>query len=105
MSICDKWDSVEKPRQIDNYQMVVETKDSKRIPTYRIEPGVSRIEGAIDILTTMEYPEEMLELMETKVEQPEPEPDIEPEIEVYSYSSLHMAKEREKVVLFFRVLR
>ena len=65
VSICDKWDAVKKPRQIKNYQMTVEMEKSKRVPTYRIEPGISRIEGAIDILTNMDYPDEMLELMET----------------------------------------
>jgi DNA mismatch repair ATPase MutS len=29
--------------------------------TYKIAPGISKIEGAIQILETMEYPDEMLE--------------------------------------------
>jgi hypothetical protein len=29
--------------------------------TYKIEPGISKIEGAIQILENMEYPDEMLE--------------------------------------------
>ena len=75
VSICDKWDTVKKPRQIKNYQMTVEMKKSIRVPTYRTEPGISRIEGAIDILTNMEYPDEMLELMETNANQRENEDD------------------------------
>lgn len=72
VSICDKWEedmlddsSKYHQRNIQNYQMIVETVDNKRVPTYTISHGISRIEGAIDILTDMEYPPEMIAMFQT----------------------------------------
>ena len=38
-----------------------EEDDGKYKFTYKIAPGISKIEGAIQILENMEYPDEMLE--------------------------------------------
>ena len=45
--------------------MVVKTTENKRIPTYKIDHGISRIEGAIDILTDMDYPAEIIAMFQT----------------------------------------
>jgi len=70
VSICEKWNK--KKDVIQNYKMCVlplvssedtETheKEGKYQFTYKIAPGISKIEGAIQILENMEYPDEMLE--------------------------------------------
>lgn len=69
VSICDQWETEEEPdpkhiRPIQNYKMAVNTIESgKHTPTYKIESGISRVEGAIEILENMEYPQELLELI------------------------------------------
>ena len=66
VSICEKWNK--KSDIIQNYKMCVlpidkepMEKEGKYQFTYKIAPGISKIEGAIQILETMEYPDEMLE--------------------------------------------
>ena len=68
VSICEKWNK--KSDIIQNYKMCVlplssnkagEEDDGKYQFTYKIAPGISKIEGAIQILENMEYPDEMLE--------------------------------------------
>ena len=61
VSICEKWNK--KKDAIRNYKMLVllkEGQEDKYEFTYKIEPGISKIEGAIQILENMEYPDEML---------------------------------------------
>jgi hypothetical protein len=43
--------------------MVVNTDGDRNMPTYKMEEGISRIEGAFGILKDMDYPEELLSLM------------------------------------------
>jgi hypothetical protein len=45
--------------------MIVDTIENKRTPTYKISQGISRIEGAIDILTNMDYPQEIITMFES----------------------------------------
>ena len=66
VSICEKWNK--KNDIIQNYKMGVLPLDSTNAGetgryqfTYKITPGISKIEGAIQILENMEYPGEMLE--------------------------------------------
>lgn len=67
VSICDEWsENTNDKRTIDNYQMIVEETETRNIPTYKIGPGISRIEGAISILQDMEYPEEMIAMVQNK---------------------------------------
>jgi hypothetical protein len=64
VSICDEWtENHENKRKIENYQMVVEQTETRNIPTYKIVPGISYIEGAIGILEDMNYPEEMIAMV------------------------------------------
>lgn len=66
VDICDKWENEEnnsESRPIQNYKMVVNDEKGKQVFTYKIEKGISRIEGAIHILTDMEYPEEILNIV------------------------------------------
>ena len=65
VSICDDWtDNCENKRKIGNYQMVVEENETRNIPTYKIAPGISHIEGAIGILKDMDYPEEIIAMVQ-----------------------------------------
>jgi hypothetical protein len=69
VSICEKWNK--KNDVIQNYKMCVLPLVSSKVGeaevegkyqfTYKIAPGISKIEGAIQILENMEYPDEMLE--------------------------------------------
>lgn len=77
VSICDSWEKEKdakdtdetKPvptpsrRPIQNYRMIVNTDGDRNMPTYKMEEGISRIEGAFGILKDMDYPEELLSLM------------------------------------------
>jgi DNA polymerase III delta prime subunit/energy-coupling factor transporter ATP-binding protein EcfA2 len=60
VSICDKWNK--KKDIIQNYCMgvITKTKDTY-IFTYKIEPGISKIQGALQILEDMEYPDEIID--------------------------------------------
>ena len=66
VSICDKWKDAEKKNQrnIQNYMMVVNVENGKNVPTYKINEGISRIEGALGILQDMDYPEEMIHMVQ-----------------------------------------
>ena len=66
VEICDKWENEENElqcRPIQNYKMIVEQDNGKQVFTYKLVKGISRIEGAIHILTDMEYPEEILNIV------------------------------------------
>ena len=60
VSICDKWNK--KTDIIQNYRMGVisKTKDTYTF-TYKIEKGVSKIQGALQILEDMAYPDEIID--------------------------------------------
>lgn len=67
VSICDEWSEQDHIKKtIKNYKMIVEETQYRNIPTYKIEPGISRIEGAINILQDMDYPEEMIAMIQDK---------------------------------------
>ena len=71
VSICDDWTGGgHNKRAIENYMMVVEQTDTRNIPTYKIAPGISHIEGAIGILEDMDYPEEMIAMVKMGGEAP-----------------------------------
>lgn len=57
VSICDQW----KNNTIENYQMEVLQDDEKFKYTYKIQPGVSKVHGAIHILEQMDYPKSILD--------------------------------------------
>jgi len=57
VQICDKL------KGIRNYRMEVNAKENDFEFTYKIEPGISRIEGAIKILQDMDYPPEILKMI------------------------------------------
>ena len=63
VSICDKWNK--KTDIIQNYRMGVITKEGEKDNTYqftyRIEKGVSKIQGALQILENMAYPDEIID--------------------------------------------
>ena len=60
VSICDKWNK--KTDIIHNYRMGVtaKTKDTYTF-TYKIERGISKIQGALQILEDMSYPDEIID--------------------------------------------
>lgn len=59
VSLCKK---LKKCKEIRNYKMDVEVNDQGEIRyTYRIKPGISKIQGAIRILEDMNYPTEILQ--------------------------------------------
>jgi len=57
VSICDQW----KNNTIENYQMEVLQDDEQFEYTYKIQPGVSKVHGAIHILEQMDYPKSILD--------------------------------------------
>lgn len=60
--VCKKF---KKSQKIRNYKMGVQPTDATggyRF-TYKLEPGISKIQGAMKILKDMEYPEEMLDVI------------------------------------------
>jgi ABC-type multidrug transport system fused ATPase/permease subunit len=68
VSICDKWNK--KTDIIQNYRMGVisKTKDTYTF-TYKIEKGVSKIQGALQILEDMAYPDEIIDTIRDNVEE------------------------------------
>jgi DNA mismatch repair protein MutS len=60
VSICDKWNK--KKDIIQNYRMgvIAKSKDTYQF-TYKIEPGISKIQGALQILEDMSYPDEIID--------------------------------------------
>lgn len=50
-------------RQICNYKMEVENNGANPVYTYKMEKGISKIQGAIYILEEMQYPKEILETL------------------------------------------
>jgi hypothetical protein len=61
-SICNK---ITKEEKISNYQMDIQrTDDGKLKFTYKIKPGICVIQGAVEILKEMEYPNDILDYIE-----------------------------------------
>jgi hypothetical protein len=62
VSVCNKF---KKSKFIRNYKMDVENLDNGKLKyTYKLKPGISKIEGAIEILKDMNYPSEIIENIE-----------------------------------------
>ena len=63
VSVCEKWKGSDKP--IYNYRMGVSntTEGGSYKFTYQIERGISRIQGALQILEEMDYPEDILNII------------------------------------------
>jgi hypothetical protein len=62
VSVCDKF---KKSKHIRNYKMDVENLDNGKLKyTYKLKPGISKIEGAVEILKDMNYPSEIIENIE-----------------------------------------
>jgi DNA mismatch repair ATPase MutS len=55
--VCEKLD---KEPTIQNYRMKAEKKENKIKYFYEIEKGISQVKGGINILTDMNYPEEII---------------------------------------------
>jgi DNA mismatch repair ATPase MutS len=56
--ICSRW----KKARISNWQMEALVSDDGDISyTYKIQPGISKVQGAIKVLRDMEYPKEILD--------------------------------------------
>lgn len=62
-ALCDRLDKKSNQNHIKNYQMVVEedTESGALNYLYKIQPGISKIQGAIKILMEMEYPDEIIQ--------------------------------------------
>ena len=62
VSLCNKF---KKSKHIRNYKMDVENLDNGKLKyTYKLKPGISKIEGAVEILKDMNYPSEIIENIE-----------------------------------------
>ena len=59
IDICSRWEDTDR---ISNWQMLARLLPDGEIEyTYRIEPGVSTVQGAVKVLRDMEYPTAILE--------------------------------------------
>jgi hypothetical protein len=59
VDICEK---LKKHKQIQNYKMIVENLEDGTVKyTYKMKKGISKAEGAINILKDMNYPKEILD--------------------------------------------
>jgi energy-coupling factor transporter ATP-binding protein EcfA2 len=68
VTICDNWTaSSPSKKDIENYQMLVQNGENEDpfTPLYLIDKGVSHIQGAIQILKEMDYPTEMIHMIQT----------------------------------------
>jgi hypothetical protein len=62
VDICSRWEAKDR---ISNWQMLARLLPDGEIEyTYRIEPGVSTVQGAVKVLRDMEYPTTILETIE-----------------------------------------
>jgi hypothetical protein len=56
--ICSRWNKA----KITNWEMVANLEDDGEITyTYKIQPGISNVQGAIKVLRDMKYPKEILD--------------------------------------------
>jgi DNA mismatch repair ATPase MutS len=59
VSVCKK---LKKSNRVQNYKMMVDAgKDGTMIYTYKIKKGISKVQGAIKILESLEYPDEIIQ--------------------------------------------
>jgi DNA mismatch repair ATPase MutS len=56
--ICSK---LKKNEHIQNYKMNVIQEQDKHIYTYKIKKGISKVQGALQILEEMDYPKEIIQ--------------------------------------------
>lgn len=63
VNICDKLENKKGKKEVKKLKMIVDTDEDKYVPTYKISEGVSRIEGAIEILKEMNYPKEIIDMI------------------------------------------
>jgi DNA mismatch repair protein MutS len=64
VSICKKFAKSKKTR-VENYKMNVEILDDGKIKyKYKLKRGISKIQGAINILKDMDYPKEIIDSIE-----------------------------------------
>lgn len=65
--LCNRLEDENKSYNIRNYQMEVDENDETGALTYlyKIQPGISTIQGAIKILMDMEYPDEIIQGVKT----------------------------------------
>lgn len=60
--VCLKFEESHHKQYIDNYKMDVEQdEDGKLHFSYKLKPGICSIQGAIEILKEMEYPDEIID--------------------------------------------
>ena len=57
IKICKKLDQT---NGIKNYKMVAEKIENRIVYTYKLKPGISEVKGGINVLTDMNYPEEII---------------------------------------------
>lgn len=59
VSVCKK---LKKSNRVQNYKMMVDAgKDGTIVYTYKIKKGISKVQGAIKILESLEYPDEIIQ--------------------------------------------
>jgi DNA mismatch repair ATPase MutS len=71
VSICDKLIKDKNKKDVNKLMMVVNTEDGVYTPKYKITEGVSKIEGAIEILKEMDYPQEIIDSIKESVDENE----------------------------------
>lgn len=57
IKICKKLDQT---KGIKNYKMVAEKIENRIVYTYKLEAGISEVKGGINVLTDMNYPQEII---------------------------------------------
>ena len=52
---------LDKTKTIQNYKMVTKLNENKLIYTYKMMKGISEVKGGINVLTSLNYPKEIIE--------------------------------------------
>jgi hypothetical protein len=58
IKICDKLND---QKEIQNYKMVTEQINKKLVYKYKLEKGISKVKGVINVLTDLNYPKEIID--------------------------------------------
>jgi DNA mismatch repair ATPase MutS len=58
IKICDKLND---EKEIQNYKMVTEQENKKLVYKYKLEKGISKVKGVINVLTDLNYPKEIID--------------------------------------------
>jgi len=58
VKVCKKLDKI---KGIQNCKMVTHKNNNKLIYTYKFETGISEVKGGINVLTDMNYPQEIID--------------------------------------------